>query len=276
VAVVLTATVTPTTASTTEANPTGLVIFYIGTTVIGQATLTPVSAGSSSSVATLTSQTLPAGTDVIYAVYQGDDYYNVATSNDLSITVQDFTLTSSSSNPATNLTIVKGSSGSVSYDIAGLGGFSNLVQVVCAVPTQDDMTCTASPQQVTPPGTVTFVVQTFKTGTTTSQMQPPPLWPRAMGGTALAAIGFLFLPYGRRVRRRLLARAGKAAERGLLLILLLAGLVGSGVGCTNSQNLVTVGTPLGVSTLKITATAYVNNTTVSHSVYLTVNVVTSL
>jgi|GEM_PF-111397 len=276
VAVVLTATVTPTTASTTEANPTGLVIFYIGTTVIGQATLTPVSAGSSSSVATLTSQTLPAGTDVIYAVYQGDDYYNVATSNDLSITVQDFTLTSSSSNPATNLTIVKGSSGSVSYDIAGLGGFSNLVQVVCAVPTQDDMTCTASPQQVTPPGTVTFAVQTFKTGTTTSHMQPPPLWPRAMGGTALAAIGFLFLPYGRRVRRRLLARAGKAAERGLLLILLLAGLVGSGVGCTNSQNLVTVGTPLGVSTLKITATAYVNNTTVSHSVYLTVNVVTSL
>jgi hypothetical protein len=32
------------------------------------------------------------------------------------------------------------------------------------------------------------------------------------------------------------------------------------------------GTPLGVATLKITASAYVDNAVVSHSVYLTVNV----
>jgi subtilase family serine protease len=274
VAVVLTATVTPATVSTSEANPTGTVNFYIGTTLIGQAALAAVT-GSNSSVATLTTQTLPAGPDSIYAVYQGDSYYDAATSNNLSIVVEDFTITASASNPATNLTIVKGSSGSATFNIAGEGGFNSLIQVVCAVASQDDMTCTASPQQVTPPGTVTFVVQTFTSGTTARKSPPPLLWPRAMGGTALAAIGFLFLPFGRRVRRRLLARAGKTAERGLFLILLLAGLVGSGVGCSNSQQIVTSGTPLGVATLQITATTYVNNTTISHSVYLTVNVVTS-
>jgi predicted component of type VI protein secretion system len=279
-AVVLTATVTPTTApgTTGESNPTGIVIFYSGTTAIGQATLVAATSSSTSyaSVATLTTTTLPGGQDTIYAVYQGDDYYDAATSNNLTITVQDFTITASSTNPATDLTIVKGSSGSASYDITGEGGFNNQVQVVCAVSSQDDMTCTASPQQVTPPGTVTFVVQTFKTGTTASKMTPGPLWPRAIGGTALAAIGFLFLPYGRRVRRRLLARAGKAAERGLLMLLLLAGLLGTGVGCTSTSSVSTVsaGTPLGVATLKITATAYVNNAVVSHSLYLTVNVVT--
>lgn len=275
VAVVLTATVTPTTVSATEANPTGTVYFYIGTTVIGQAALAAVSSASNASVATLTTQTLPAGPDTIYAVYQGDSYYDEATSNNLSLVVEDFTLTPSASNPATNLTIVKGSSGAASFDITGEGGFNNVVQVVCAVPSQDDMTCTATPQQITPPGTVTFAVQTFTTGATAKNSAAPLRWTRALGGTALAAIGFLFLPFGRRVRRRLLARAGKMAERGLLLLLLLVGLVGAGVGCTNSESsLITVGTPLGVATLKITATAYVNNTTISHSVYLTVNVVT--
>jgi len=276
VAVILTATVTPssTPLSTGEANPTGTVVFYMGTTILGQATLTAVSAVSDASVATLTSQTLPGGQDTIYAVYQGDDSYDAATSNNLTITVQDFTITPSSTNPATNLTIVKGSSGSASYDITGEGGFNNQVQVVCAASSQDDMTCTASPQQVVPTGTVTFVVQTYKTGTTASKMTPGPLWPKALGGTALAAIGFLFLPYGRRVRRRLLARAGKAAERGLPMLLLLAGLLGTGVGCTSTTSIASAGTPLGVATLKITASAYVNNAVVSHSVYLTVNVIT--
>jgi len=276
VAVVLTATVNPTSAPTAtgEPNPTGTVIFYNGTTVIGQAALTPVSAISDASVAALTIQTLPGGQDTISAVYQGDLYYDAATSNLLTITVQDFTITPAASNPATNLTIVKGSSGTASYVITGEGGFNNEVQVVCAVSTQDDMTCTASPQQVVPTGTVTFVVQTFQSGALARRSAPPLVWPRAIGGTALAAIGFLFLPFGRRVRRRLLARAGRTVERGLLLLLLLAGLVGSGVGCTNSASIASVGTPLGVATLKITATAYVNNTVVSHSVYLTVNVIT--
>jgi len=53
-------------------------------------------------------------------------------------------------------------------------------------------------------------------------------------------------------------------------------LGGAGIGC-NSVSLggtstASGGTPLGVATLKITASEYVNNAVFSRSVYLTVNV----
>jgi len=48
-----------------------------------------------------------------------------------------------------------------------------MVQVVCAVPAQDDMTCTVSPQDVAPNATVTFTVQTFATGNATAAGHRP-------------------------------------------------------------------------------------------------------
>jgi hypothetical protein len=269
-ALVLTATVTPvsTPAAGAETNPTGQVVFYNGTTILGQAALVPV-ALSDTSTATLTTLTLPAGQDTVYATYLGDLYYDVATSNLLTLTVEDFTITPAPTNPGTNLNIVKGSAGSASFVITGLGGFNNEVQLVCAVPTQDDMTCTASPQQVVPTSTVTFVVQTFTTSSpTAADRKPESLWPHAAGGTALAVLAFFLLPFGRRAR----IFAGRGARRFWILLLLLVGLGGAGIGC-NSVNLVNAsGTPLGVATLKITGSAYVDNTVVSKSVYLTVNV----
>jgi subtilase family serine protease len=267
VAIVLTATVTPTTAptaATAEQNPTGTVIFYDGTKVIGTAPLV-ASSTDDSSTATLTTQTLPGGQVSLTAYYQGDLTYDAALSNILTLTVQGFVLAPASTNPPTNLNIVQGSAGSASFTITGQGGFNNLVQVECQVPTQDNMTCTANPQQVTPPGTVTFVVQTF-----TAQhalMHEPPFWPRAAGGTALAALVFFLLPFGRRARTFL-----HLNSRMLILLLLLAGLCGAGNGCSSSSTLNTFGTPLGVATLKVTAQAYVDNTAVSQSVYFTVNV----
>jgi hypothetical protein len=259
-----------------EQNPTGNVIFYNGTTEIGEVALsaTPL---SDSSAATITTQTLPGGQDSITAFYVGDLYYNPGTSNTLSLLIQNFTITPSPSNPATNLTIVKGDAGSASFIITGLGGFNNEVQVVCAVPTQDDMTCTVTPQQVVPTATVTFVVQTFITGGPSSTIvsnHSEPLWPRSIGGTALALLAFFLLPFGRRAR----IFTGRSTRRFLVLLLLLVGLGGVGIGCNSvSTNtpLSSVGTPLGVATLKITASAYVDNTVVSQSQYLTVNVVTS-
>jgi hypothetical protein len=55
--------------------------------------------------------------------------------------------------------------------------------------------------------------------------------------------------------------------------LLLVGLGSAGIGCTSTSGVNGNETPLGVATLKITASAYVDNTVVSHSVYLTVNVI---
>jgi hypothetical protein len=273
----LTAMVVPDSQSTSESYPAGTVEFFSGTTLIGSATLAQVGASDQSSGSislSASSSGLTAGTDSVTAVYLGDTYYAGSTSAAITVVMQDFTITASSSLPSGGLTIVKGSSGSASFDIAGVGGFSNQIQVVCAVPSQDYMTCTASPQQVTPPGTVTFVVQTFASGTAVSHAAPLPFWPRAAGGTALATIGFLCLPFGGRIRRRLFECAGKTAGRVLVMLLLLAGLVGTGVGCTSSTTFASGGTPLGVATLKITATAYVNSTVASHSTYLTVNVVT--
>jgi subtilase family serine protease len=272
-ALILTATVTPTATPITgaEQNPTGNVLFYNGTTLIGTAALAAVSPGNTS-VATLTVQNQAGGIDTFSAIYAGDLYYDMATSNLLNITVQDFTITASPSNPATNLNIIQGASGSAAFIVTGLGGFDNQIQVVCAVPSQDDMTCTATPQQVTPTAAVTFVVQTYITGgpssVTTVSQRKGPLWPRAAGGTALAVLGFFLLPFGRRTR----IFAGRGARRFWVLLLLLIGLGAAGMGCNNSTLVASSGTPLGVSTIKITATAYVDNTVVSRSIYLSVNV----
>lgn len=271
-AVVLTATVTPNSTPTAgvEPNPTGTVVFYQGTTVIGTAGLIPTAPGDSST-ATLTVQTLPGGVDQLTAVYQGDLTYDQAASNVLSLTIEAFSIAPCSSNPPTNLNIVQGGAGAECFTVTGEGGFNNEIQLICTPPAADNMTCTASPQQITPPGSVTFVVGTSTTPlASASPVDRGPRWPRDVGGAALAGLLFFLLPFGRRART--LLRAG--STRALILILLLAGLAGAGIGCTsNNTTLARYGTPLGVATLKVTGTAYVDNTVVSQSVYFTVNVV---
>jgi hypothetical protein len=268
--VTLTATVTPAVApaSTSEQNPTGNVVFYVGTKILGTAALTP--SLNNTSIATLLNATLPAGTDVITAVYVGDLFYATGTSNSITINVLDFSIAPAGTNPPTNLNIVKGTAGTASFVVTGLGGFNGQISVVCAVPTQDDMACTPSPQQVVPTGTVSFTVQTFLTGgPTTAARHDTPLWPRAAGGTALA-LAVLILPFGRRTRW-----LRESTRRVLMLLVLLGAAAFVSTGCQSISGTVTSsssGTPLGVSTLTITAASYVDNTVVSHSVYLTVNV----
>jgi hypothetical protein len=270
--VTLIATVTPASipAATSEQNPTGNVIFYNGTTIVATVALVP--SLNYTSTATLVTGVLPAGQDVLTAYYVGDLYFKAGTSNSLTIEVQDFTITPSSTNPPENLNIVQGSSGTASFVVTGLGGFNNEIQVVCAVPSQDDMTCTATPQQILPTGTVAFVVQTFTTGgpssTTAANNRRQPLWPGAAGGAALAVLGFFLLPFGKRTR----IFAGRSTRRFWMLLLLLVGVGATGIGCNSVSMINSPGTPLGVATLKITASAYVDNTVVSHSVYLTVDV----
>jgi hypothetical protein len=253
------------------------VIFYNGTTILGTVNVSP-SASGDSAVATLTLQAIPGGADSIYAFYQGDTIYGTASSNTLAIEVESIVITSAPQNPPTNLNIQQGGQGSVAFNIAALGGFTGAVQIVCSVPSQDDMTCTPTPQDVTAPVSVTFVVQTFTAGQTTSstavsRSQHPPIWPRAaaraVGSSALAALAFFLLPLGRRAR--IFSR--RRARRFLVLLILLAGLGSAGVGCgSGNTQLASFGTPLGVATLTVTASENVDNTVVSQSVYFTVNV----
>jgi hypothetical protein len=277
VAVVLTVTVSPTIApiGITEPNPTGTVYFYDGTTVIGMAQLTPVGLNDSST-ATLTTQTLPGGSDSITAVYQGDSTYGAGTSNVLTIDVQGFTLTASPYNPPTNLNITKGGAGSETFIVTSIGGYSGLVQVICTVPTQDDMSCIVSPQQVTPTATVTFTVETYITGgpayaSLYKPSRPGPMWAQVGGSATLAGLVFFLLPFGRRARVFL----SRGPRRLVVLLMLLAGFAGAVVGCTSTATTATTannGTPLGVATLEVTATAYVDNAVVAQNLYFTVNV----
>src|SRR5215472_1111067 len=269
--ITFTATVTPQVApaSAAEQNPTGNIVFYNGTTIMGTVAL---SAGpNNTSMAQLLFATLPAGQDTITAAYVGDLFYAAATSNAVTVTIQDFSLAPGLNNPPADLDINKGQSGTFSYVVTGLGGYNNIISVVCNTPPQDDMTCTASPQQVTPTGTATFTITTYLTGgPATTARNRAPLWPGAAGGTAFAALLFLLLPWGKRVR--------VFTERGrklLILVLLLAGLSAAGIGCTSVSGAAAnnaTGTPLGETTVTITAAAYIDNTVVSHSAYLLVNV----
>jgi hypothetical protein len=255
-------------AANVEQNPTGNVIFYNGPTVMGTVALSPTL--NHASTVTLITGSLAAGQNVLTAYYVGDLYFAPGTSNSVTIDVQDFSITPALANPANNLTIIKGSAGSASFIVTGLGGFNNQIQVVCAVPTQDDMTCQASPQQVTPTATVTFTIQTFAAGgATTASNHRAPRWPRAAGGTALAILIFMVVPAGPRARM-----FTERARRCLILLLLQAGLGAAGIGCSSTSTVPqNTGTPLGVATLTVTATAYIDNTVVNRRTYLTVNVV---
>lgn len=270
--VTLTATVTPnaTPPSTGEQNPTGNVIFYNGTTPLATVALTPAQGDASSASFAITA--LSAGQASLTAVYVGDQTFASATSNAISLTLQDFTITPGAGNPPGDLDIVKGSSANASFVITGLGGFKNQVQVLCNVPPQADIACAASPQVVTPTQTVTFTITTYATGgpSSAASHNPRPLWQRAGGGVAFAVLLVFLLPD--RKRARLLSQRGR---RTLLLLVLLAGFCGAGIGCSSiSQTVITKvnGTPLGETTLTITAATTVDNAVVSHSAYLTVNV----
>lgn len=270
-AVTLIATVTPKTAppSTAEQNPTGNVIFYNGTTALGTVALTP--AQGDTSTASFSIASLAAGQDSLTAVYVGDLYFATATSNAITVTLQDFTITPAPGNPPADLDIVKGSAGQAGFVIAGVGGFNSPLNVVCNVPFQADMTCALSSQQVTPAQTVTLTITTYTSGGPSSaRRDSKPLWPPAAGGAAFAALLLFFLPAGKRARM-----FSPRGRRWLILLLLLVGLGGAGIGCSSISTVTPTsvdGTPLGATTVTITAAANIDNTVVSHTAYLTVNV----
>lgn len=270
-AVTLIATVTPNAAppSTAEQNPSGNVIFYNGTTALGTVALTPAQGDASTASFSITS--LAAGQDSLTAVYVGDLYFATSASNAITVTLQGFTITPAPGNPPADLDIVEGSSGQAAFVVAGVGGFNSPLNVVCSVPFQADMTCAVSPKQVTPTQTVTLTLTTYSSGGPSSaRRDPKPLWPPAAGGAAFGALLLLFLPAGRRARMFF-----PRGRRMLILLLLLVGFCGAGIGCSSISTVTPTkvdGTPLGETTVSITAAANVDNTVVSHTAYLPVNV----
>ena len=281
----LTATVTPVNFPiiTAEQHPTGNVYFYAGTTLIGEASLSP--GLGDTGVATVFVPSLPAGAYVITAQYAGDTTYGPAVSNSLNLAIEDFTVCCC----VTYVTGVQGQTATVTCNVASLGGLTGPIQIVCAEqnpPQVGPIVCTFDPTIINGTGQTTLTILTTAGNITQgslnggTQIGPagtanhrhdghgPPIWPAAGGGVALAFAGLLLSPIGKRARwvRR---KNGKL----MVLALLMAGLASAGLGCNNSVTLANnSGTPLGVHTLKITAAADVNTVTVSHYAYITVNV----
>lgn len=277
--VTLKAVVTPEEQSDSENYPTGTVEFLNGTTVLGSATLTQVGSTDSSmaSLVVRESTLLTAGTASVTAYYEGDTYYASSTSSAVALTVEDFAITYDSNTSTSGLTITKGSSASATFDVSAEGGFSGTVNVTCTVPANIYLTCATTPQSVTVPGTATFVVTTYKTGSLSASARRDGShapWARAISGTALAMLGIFVMPWGRRARTLLVRSAGERGKKALLLLLLLAGVGLTGVGCSSSTaGVASSGTPLGQTTLTIMAIDAVDSATVYHTIYLTVNVV---
>lgn len=279
----LTATVTPvnTPALTAEQHPSGYVLFYAGSALVGTQAPVLVGPGYSGVASTFVSH-LPAGNYVLTAIYSGDPTYGMATSNSLNLQVEDFTITCN----LTNLTLKQGatSTSDVVCAIASLGGLTGPIQVVCEEqnpPQQGAIQCSLTPTIIQGTGQANLTVVTV--AGFTAELRPsdgrtlrppngrhgPPVWPAAGGGVALAFAGLLLSPIGRRAKW---LRDTKRTTT--LLVVLLAGLASAGIGCNSTSALNNnVGTPLGQHTLKITAAADVGTVTVSHYAYVTVNVV---
>lgn len=244
--ITLTATVA---GASGAAVPTGTVEFQLGTSSLGTESL------DGSGVATLTTTSLPAGSDAITATYNGDANYNASTSPALTITVvapqPDFAVTD---NPAT-IEVTDGSSGTTTLTVAPAYGFNGTISFACSgLPSK--ATCSFSPPSVTLNGNtattrLTIVAAASTTGVAVNH-GPARHDSRLKSELTVSGLmaGLLFLGSIRR-------------SRGTLCLLVLFVLSGSVLGCGSSGVYKTTipGTPPGTYSVTVTA----SSSAVSHS-----------
>lgn len=275
--ITLTATITPVSPppATAEQHPSGYVLFYANSTLISSQVPVVVGAGNSG-VASTTVPHLTAGQYSITAVYSGDPTYGPATSNAVSLAVEDFTVSCS----PTSINIAQGTTQNVTCAVASLGGLTGPIQLVCEEqnpPQNGAITCTFSPPVINGSGSSNLSIVTTK-GTSTAKLKldqnDRSRTLMLAGGAGLALTGLFVCPLRRRAR---LVRS--RLVNSVTSIVLFSAMLGSAaftlVGCSNTVTVNTnipPGTPLGVHTLKITAAEEVNTVSVSHVAYVTVNV----
>jgi len=252
---------TPTTfqatvTSSTSGVPTGTVTFENVTAAndvipIGTATL---GATGTPGLASFTTSSLASGTIYVVAVYKGDVNFITSTSaaTGLTISLPTFTLTAS---PQT-LQIVQGKSGTVHLTVTPVGNFTSAVTFSCqGLPLE--ASCAFASGSVTPNGgpvSTTLTVNTI--GPASAELKRSLPWGKT--GTVLALAG-VFVGWR---RRRL--------PKGLFLFVLLS-LVAlipmTGCGGLDEKNF---DTPLGLSTVTITASSAANTTQVTAELRLAI------
>ena len=194
-------TLTDAVASKTSGTPTGLVTFFAGSSAIGSAPL------NAAGVASITVDSLPAGSLSITASYLGDGNFNTDTSAATQITIGtpsiSFTVAQS------GLTLSAGASGTVSLTAASQLGFTGNVVFACgSLP--PGVTCSFAPAS----GSVgaaalqsaLTVATTAPSSSATTAAKNAKLLLVGGGVVSLASVAFLWLP-GRRKRITWLALA---------------------------------------------------------------------
>ena len=235
--VTFTANVTPASGTAT---PTGTVTFTSGATVLGPATL---SGGN----ATISTSSLAAGSYSFAATYSGDATFAGSTSaTATSLTVVDFTVTP----PQTSLTVTRGVGNTTSLTITPipLAGFNPTVTFACSgLPSE--ATCTFSPTSVTPNGAAASTSVTINAKAPVAMLEPGFGRARVFYAVFLPAmIGFLFLSNNKKTRL-----AGSVRVLSLVGILALSTLWWTACGGSKAPS--DPGTPVGTSTVTVTATS---------------------
>ncbi len=243
---------------------TGTVSFMEGGTQLGTA---PVNAGG---IATFTTTSLTAGTHTITATYAGDAIFpNGATTSSVSLlilaTAPDYTLTA---NPTT-ATIRAGQSATFAITAVADQYFNGTITFGCgALPA--GVTCSFSPATLNPTSAGPAVTTLTVTTTSQSTALTAPIMPvgRSTGTALWASLGGIGLFGCVLVGRR---RKAGAIALAILALALAAAMSGCGGGSPQNPN----ATPIGASTVQVTATATAGTTggnTATHQMTITINV----
>jgi hypothetical protein len=264
--VTLTATIS---TSSGGLGPTGTATFLSGGTPIAIAGNPAIVSGTNGSAsvqngaftpaqATVNLETtLPIGQNIVTVQYKGDSSYTGSISSATTVNVQaDFAFTTT----APTITIASpGSSGTATLTITGQPGYSGTINFSAAscpgLPRES--TCSFIPASVTNSGTTTLTVST--TAAHSARLEGPAWWTTSFGAT-LAGILLLGSGSRRRAWRRLLSLM---AVSGLITIASCGGGGGSSSGGTTDP-----GTPVGSSTVTVTAI----NGTLNHTITFSLTV----
>jgi subtilase family serine protease len=201
----------PVTVTGTGGTPTGTVTLSGGGYNSGAQPLT-----SGAYTFTIPANSLSAGSDTLTVVYSGDGIYASVTNSAESVTVTESTFGLTTTTPAA---IAPGASATATVTVSSTAGYTGTVTLTCQLKSTtasggDGATCTGGGEpgvsltSGTPPGTVTFTVNTKASVAALAYPNLPHGrgrgWAGAGGGAVLALLLFLGVPARRRSWRSML------------------------------------------------------------------------